>query len=1186
MEGKREVVKTEVGAEYQKELLTKEMKNLRKKLKEQLANVNNLTGTRDVSTIETEMEKVNILRTKMDTLAERLYPLLEEEAVQEMQEIVRNDKINVARVEEAVKEWLEALKDFDTNSMWSVNSKGSKEGLPTSSGSAEKMKENTEVTQHTEQDEAPDVESWPQVISKHGRLESQMSLIQDLLLGSDDKLLETELSTLGAMHAKFLAALERARGETDNTEYQKVEEITLEAAERVKALEYKARRRITELQEEERSARSHRTSKSVSSKISQVHKHKATLSQCRDIERTAFSETGGVKKARERKGASLSDSFHNLRSRSWKMTSNDDLRSMKERFRLEVKRMIKKVTSEIQLTSDLVEVGGRDILQRRLERLERLEEEIGSGFFQSSQLFLEEEKEEIERTTEELEEKLLQAKNCVVKALVSASKEEIRSIVSDRSGRSRKSKGSIEGKYEWRQTEDQNELIQVFNYVQKRFESQMKLILDVCEAEDSESAHKEILKAERMLQSMQDIAEKLSKVVPFSNVKYLLEVITKKEGKVAKCKRKMIKLATKAKEDNHSVTSCSTRKTHLTGVSSNSQLSEKKDVSNMCEMKVSQTECLKDEWAVWKVKLSEEKQICQMLESEENPYAAEKEIRKLEDTFNKMEKVAFRLREQLPSIEMDEVSKTLEREDNEVFEIKRKAIKRIADESKMKEDLLTRDNGNGKEGLCKKAGAAGSKRAESEAILMKSRLDNQMLIIDDLIKAKNWDLIDWEVQVLDKVYDSYVAVMAQLREKMTQEEAKELSKKIDEEDTRVFKKKELVAKLKSCAQEKKVDKKQELMDEKRDSATSRRIMHQYPPKEDSSSSVTRLTELMMQTMKLQAAPKVEIDVFYGDPLEYSYFLENFKDVVENLIDDPKQRLLRLLKFTDGEAKQLIKHCVHEQRETCYDTALSLLEQEYGSPQRISCAYHERLKSWPQIRTNDAAGIRSLHRFLLKCLSYQKSGKIDLNSPLTIREIQLSLPNNLQDKWVGRVGRIRKKRNREATFADFAEFVEEESHCLNDPVYARGVSRIEKKEDRKLCAATEMEENYEEDEKKGKNDEKATRTKCQVCTAHHDLDECQIFNAMTAREKKDLLFKAKMCFACYGSGHPAKQCKEKRVCRVCDKEHPTGLHDVTFKVSAVKQGESGMCIVPIRLKHASWEEKELEVYAMLDECIHA
>ena len=225
-------------------------------------------------------------------------------------------------------------------------------------------------------------------------------------------------------------------------------------------------------------------------------------------------------------------------------------------------------------------------------------------------------------------------------------------------------------------------------------------------------------------------------------------------------------------------------------------------------------------------------------------------------------------------------------------------------------------------------------------------------------------------------------------------------------------------------------------------------------------------------------------------------------------------------------------------------------------------------------------MRTLYRFLLKCLSYQKSGKVDLNSPLTIRNIQLSLPSHLQDRWVSRVGRIRKKRKREATFGDFVEFVEEESHCLNDPVYARGGAKSEKKDERsKFCAATEVEESLAE----GRSTQEGPVVKCQLCSAEHDLDDCIRFKEKTAREKKDFLFRAKMCFTCYGNDHRADGCKEKRTCRTCGKGHPTGLHDVIFKVSAVKQGGSGMCIVPIRLRHKDWENKELEIYAMLDEC---
>ena len=60
-----------------------------------------------------------------------------------------------------------------------------------------------------------------------------------------------------------------------------------------------------------------------------------------------------------------------------------------------------------------------------------------------------------------------------------------------------------------------------------------------------------------------------------------------------------------------------------------------------------------------------------------------------------------------------------------------------------------------------------------------------------------------------------------------------------------------------------------------------------------SSNLVKLSEMMVQTLKLQSAPKADIDTFGGDPLEYIYFIESFKDVVEQLIDDPKQRLIRL-----------------------------------------------------------------------------------------------------------------------------------------------------------------------------------------------------------------------------------------------------------------------------------------------------
>ena len=100
----------------------------------------------------------------------------------------------------------------------------------------------------------------------------------------------------------------------------------------------------------------------------------------------------------------------------------------------------------------------------------------------------------------------------------------------------------------------------------------------------------------------------------------------------------------------------------------------------------------------------------------------------------------------------------------------------------------------------------------------------------------------------------------------------------------------------------------------------------------------------------------------------------------------------------------------------------------------------------EIGLNDAAGIRQLHRFFLCCLTFHRKGAIELDSPLTIRTIKQSFPNNLQDKCSSRVVKIRKSKNIEASFKDFVEFVEEESNTLNDPVYSRYLQNKEKKAD--------------------------------------------------------------------------------------------------------------------------------------------
>lgn len=357
-----------------------------------------------------------------------------------------------------------------------------------------------------------------------------------------------------------------------------------------------------------------------------------------------------------------------------------------------------------------------------------------------------------------------------------------------------------------------------------------------------------------------------------------------------------------------------------------------------------------------------------------------------------------------------------------------------------------------------------------------------------------------------------------------------------------------------------------------------------------------LTQSMMKMMKSQSAPKVEIDVFGGDVLEYSYFISNFKDMIESSVEDQRGRLNRLIKYTKGEAKELIRHCIHNNPDNCYDDAMALLNKEYGGPLRISCAYMEKLKSWEVIKHGDGSSLKALYRFLLQCQAYQRAGYLTgLDSPLEIRNVQLKLPLNLQDKWTHTVSKIRRHQLKEASFSDFVKFIETEASVLNDPIYSRN-ARSERDGIGVKGIKTLYTENVKEDANKQKpplhqqNSIEAAGhgipqgkqfVSCIICKTQHDLDKCPEFLKKPYKERHKFVFDNRLCFKCYGRNHRAQECTQSKTCEECSKNHPTSLH--IFRVAAVRADGAGMCVVPVVVSHNHFPEKQVLVYAMLDEC---
>ena len=70
-----------------------------------------------------------------------------------------------------------------------------------------------------------------------------------------------------------------------------------------------------------------------------------------------------------------------------------------------------------------------------------------------------------------------------------------------------------------------------------------------------------------------------------------------------------------------------------------------------------------------------------------------------------------------------------------------------------------------------------------------------------------------------------------------------------------------------------------------------------------------VTELKCKLLNQQNAPELDIDTFDGDPIEFHYFMAIFHEVVEGKVDDAQRRLTRLIKFTEGDSKEMVKICI-------------------------------------------------------------------------------------------------------------------------------------------------------------------------------------------------------------------------------------------------------------------------------------
>ena len=99
-------------------------------------------------------------------------------------------------------------------------------------------------------------------------------------------------------------------------------------------------------------------------------------------------------------------------------------------------------------------------------------------------------------------------------------------------------------------------------------------------------------------------------------------------------------------------------------------------------------------------------------------------------------------------------------------------------------------------------------------------------------------------------------------------------------------------------------------------------------------------------------------------------------------DYPRGRLTtRLIKYTKGEPRELVKHFVSDRADCGYKNAIALFQKQYGNLHTMLSSYSKEIKLMQPLKPGHAAAFRRLFSFLIKCQTMRVGSKYNLvNTP--------------------------------------------------------------------------------------------------------------------------------------------------------------------------------------------------------------
>ena len=242
-------------------------------------------------------------------------------------------------------------------------------------------------------------------------------------------------------------------------------------------------------------------------------------------------------------------------------------------------------------------------------------------------------------------------------------------------------------------------------------------------------------------------------------------------------------------------------------------------------------------------------------------------------------------------------------------------------------------------------------------------------------------------------------------------------------------------------------------------------------------------------------PKVELDKFDGNPLEYLIFIAVFDEVVDSTVMDGQVKLTRLLQYTCGSAKAAIRNCALIGGESGYSQARDILHNRYGISHLVSQKLITELKTGKHVvNADDLQQLADEVSMAVTALE-QLCKLSELNTQQSMIEILHRYQPYTRNRWRSKALESKRLNDDYPNLRDFAGFIQREASDACDHVY--GLLPAKERDDVKGVNYHTVTVNPDHVTSSGPR-YRPTRTAdvvnraCVLCSQPHKLSQCGLF----------------------------------------------------------------------------------------------